>query len=470
MAEPIVKATSAVRQVPPADVPTVRSRRAADPARARTVPAVGTEIVRVVTAEGQAAFYADDQASILAGAGRDGSRYLGRPMTPGHRAVRQPAEALSLLLVLSDGQVAHGDCVGVQYSGVAGRQPPFRAEGARTVIEDVVAPALVGRDVGSFRATVGLLAEVVDHAAVAYGVSQALLDAAAATTERTAAEVIVDEYDTGVALGPVPLLAQSGPDRYDAVDAMVLKGVDALPHGLINNAPELVGQNGRLLVDYVRWVSGRVRALRPDPGYHPVLHVDTYGTPGSVFGTVARTAGYLARLAEAAAPFPLRVEQPIDAGDRDGQIATLAALRLELRRIGAPVEIVADEWCNTLADVRDFAAAGAADMIHVKAPDLGGLDQTVLALRHCAALGVQGYCGGSCTETVRSAQLCVHVAMACGADQLLVKPGMGADAGLSVVRTEMAKVLALAGRRRPGDTDDRRGTRGTRGDERCDSG
>jgi methylaspartate ammonia-lyase len=30
-------------------------------------------------------------------------------------------------------------------------------------------------------------------------------------------------------------------------------------------------------------------------------------------------------------------------------------------------------------------------------------------------------------------------------DQLLVNPGMGADAGLSSVRTEMAGALALAG-------------------------
>jgi methylaspartate ammonia-lyase len=404
---------------------------------------VTPHIVKVVTAEGQAAFFTDDQASIRAGVRRDGFSYLGRSVTPGYRAIRQPAEALSVLLVLSDGQVAHGDCVGVQYSGVAGRQPPFAAGEARKVVEDVVAPAIVGQQAESFRTTVNSLAELPDHPAVGYGVSQALLDAAALATGRTAAEVIVDEYDTGVALGPVPLMAQGGEDRYDAVDAMILKSVDALPHGLIN-AAELVGRDGQLLVDYVRWVSERVRALRPDADYRPVLHFDTYGTPGSVFGATGPLSGYLARLAEAAAPFRLRVEHPIDVGDRDEQIATLAALRVELRRIGAEVEIVADEWCNTLRDVRDFVSAEAADMIHIKAPDLGGLDQTVLALRHCAELGVQGYCGGSCTETVRSAQLCVHVAMACGADQLLVKPGIGADAGLSVVRTEIARVLALA--------------------------
>lgn len=408
-----------------------------------TVPAVTTRIVKVVTAEGQAAFYADDQAAIRAGARRDGSSYPGDPVTPGYRAVRQPAEALSVLLVLSDGQVAHGDCVSVQYSGTAGRQPPFTARDARKIVEDEVAPVLVGRRVSAFRASVEALAGLLDHA-VSYGVSQALLDAAALATGRTAAEVIVDEYRTGVALRPVPLFAQTGEDRYTGVDAMILKGVDALPHGLINNAAELVGGDGRLLLDYVRWVGDRVRGLRPDAGYRPVLHFDTYGTPGLVYDGIPALSGYLARLAEAADPFRLRVEQPVDAGDRDGQIAAMAGLRAELRRIGAEVEIVADEWCNTLDDVRDFVAAGAADMIHVKAPDLGGLDQTVLALRHCVERGVRAYCGGSCAETVRSGQLCVHVAMACGADQLLVKPGMGADAGLSSIRTEMARVLALA--------------------------
>lgn len=405
---------------------------------------MSTRIARVVTAEGQAAFFADDQMAIRAGARRDGSSYVGRPLTSGYRAIRQPADALSVFLVLSDGQVAHGDCVSVQYSGVAGRQSPFAARDARKMIEDVVAPAILGRPVESFRSTVAALADFPESAAVAYGVSQALLDAAALATRRTAAEVIIDEYATGVALRPIPLMSQSGEDRYGGVDAMIVKGVDALPHGLINNAAELVGGDGRLLVDYVRWVSERVRALRPEADYRPVLHVDTYGTPGAVFGTVGPLAGYLARLADAAAPFRLRVEHPIDGGGRDEHIATLAALRVELRRIGAEVEIVADEWCNTLRDVRDFVAGGAADMIHVKTPDLGSLDQTVLALRHCAENGVQGYCGGSCTETVRSAQLCVHVAMACGADQLLVKPGMGADAGLSLVRTEIARILALA--------------------------
>ena len=42
--------------------------------------------------------------------------------------MRAPAEAVSILLVLEDGHVAHGDCVSVQYSGVGGREPRLRAD------------------------------------------------------------------------------------------------------------------------------------------------------------------------------------------------------------------------------------------------------------------------------------------------------------------------------------------------------
>jgi methylaspartate ammonia-lyase len=81
-------------------------------------------------------------------------------------------------------------------------------------------------------------------------------------------------------------------------------------------------------------------------------------------------------------------------------------------------------------------------MIQVKASDLGGLDETVDALLTCKRHGVQAYCGGSCNETVGSAQATAHVALACQADLVLAKPGMGVDEGVSLVRNEMAVALA----------------------------
>jgi methylaspartate ammonia-lyase len=107
-----------------------------------------------------------------------------------------------------------------------------------------------------------------------------------------------------------------------------------------------------------------------------------------------------------------------------------------------------DEWCDTLEEIGMFAAAGA-DVIHVKAPDLGGVNNTAEALLLVRRFGLAAYCGGTCNETDRSAQVCAHVAMACGADQVLAKLGMGVDEGLMIVANEMARAAALAARRQP---------------------
>jgi methylaspartate ammonia-lyase len=413
-------------------------------------------IVDVVTSPARTGFFADDQLAIRGGAQQDGFSYVGQPITPGFTSIRQPGEALSILLVLSDGSVAVGDAACVQYAGAGGRESAFRADEAAALVASHVAPALVEREAGTFRELCASMDEIRPggrplHAALRYGVSQALLDAVATAQRVTMAEVVRDEYATGVELRPIPLFVQSGDDRYTAVDKMILKGAQSLPHGLINQVDGKLGQSGELLAEYVAWVRNRVLALRTTPDYNPILHVDAYGTIGIIFGgDTARTADYLSRLGALAAPFRLRVEHPIDAGNRDGQVAALAALRAELRRLDAGVEIVADEWCNTLQDIEVFVAAQAADVIHVKTPDLGGLHDTAAALLTVRRGGLAAYCGGTCNETDRSAQVSAHVAMACGADLVLAKPGMGVDEGMMIVGNEMERTAVLAARRTNG--------------------
>jgi methylaspartate ammonia-lyase len=406
-------------------------------------------IQRVVTSRARGGFFSDDQIAIRAGAMRDGFDYTGQPSTRGFTRVREPSEALSVLLVLSDGGVAVGDCVSVQYAGVADRDPIFHAAEGGQLIARIVAPLLTGHEITTFRD----LADQVENldadgaplpVAVRYGVSQALLDAVAQARKLTMAEVIRDEFATGVPLIRVPVFAQSGDDRYANVDKMILKEVAELPHGLINNVEEKLGSRGEKLEAYLRWVRGRILTLRRSPEYHPVIHVDVYGTIGIAFGTrTDGVAAYLARLGEATAPFQLRVEHPVDAGSRDRQIEAYAALRVALATMGSHVQIVVDEWCNTLEDTRAFVDAAAADMIHVKTPDLGGIQRTAEALLIVKRGGIAAYCGGSCNETDRSAQVSAHVAMACGADLLLAKPGMGVDEGLMIVDNEMSRVIAL---------------------------
>lgn len=414
------------------------------------------KIVDVLTQPVRTGFFADDQAAIRAGAGHDGFAYTGEPLTPGFTAIRQAGEALSVLLLMEDGSVAHGDCAAVQYSGAGGRDPVFSAAAARRDIEEHLTPLLRGTELGSFRELAGRVegcrtASGPLHTAVRYGVSQAVLDAVAQSRRLTMAEVVRDEYATGADLTPVPMFAQTGDDRHTNADKMILKRVDILPHGLINNVETKLGRRGELLEEYVRWLVGRIALLRPDDAYEPTLHFDTYGTVGLAFGgDVEAVAGYLARLGDLAAPHELIVEHPIDAGGREPQIQTFVRLRAALRRLGSPVKIVVDEWCNTLEDIEMFVEAGAADVIHVKTPDLGGIGNAIEALLLVRDRGLVAYCGGTCNETDRSAQVSAHIAMACGAGQVLAKPGMGVDEGLMIVGNEMARVAALAAARRSG--------------------
>ena len=45
---------------------------------------------------------------------------------------------------------------------------------------------------------------------------------------------------------------------------MILKGADALPHGLINEVDGKLGRDGELLAEYVSWLVGRIRKLGRD--------------------------------------------------------------------------------------------------------------------------------------------------------------------------------------------------------------
>ena len=106
-------------------------------------------------------------------------------------------------------------------------------------------------------------------------------------------------------------------------------------------------------------------------------------------------------------------------------------------------EVVADEWCNTLEDIKLFADNKAGHMVQIKTPDLGGINNTIEAVLYCKEKGIGAYQGGTCNETDRSAQVCVHCAMATQPVQILAKPGMGVDEGFMIVYNEMNRIIAM---------------------------
>lgn len=409
------------------------------------------KIKKVVCAAGKTGFFFDDQKAIKAGARNDGNFYTGEPLTPGFSAVRQTGESISVLFILEDGQVAHGDCAAVQYSGAGGRDPLFLAEQFIPIIEHDIAPLYEGREVTSFRELADLVDKAINpatgkpyHTALRYGITQTCLDAVAKATHRLMADVVAEEYGTTVSETMIPIFMQSGDDRYLNADKMIMKGAAVLPHALFNHVEDKVGLQGEKIHDYLVWLRNRVLDHKPFEAYMPIFHIDVYGTLGIIFHNDAtRIATYIAELAKAAHPFHLRVEGPVDMGEKEAQIEALAAIRRELEALGSDAEIVADEWCNTLEDIRDFTDAKAGHMAQIKTPDLGGVNNAIEAVLYCKQHGMGAYLGGTCNETNRSAEVCAHIAMATQPVQYLAKPGMGVDEGYMIVFNEMSRILAL---------------------------
>lgn len=408
------------------------------------------KIVDVVCSPGRTGFYFDDQRAIKKGAGHDGVFYVGDCVTEGFTQIRMPGEAISVQIILEDGQIAYGDCAAVQYSGAGGRDPLFLAKDFIPVIEKYIKPTLVGKEAENFRQLAKDMEAIqVDgkrlHTAIRYGVSQALLDAVARAQHKLICEVVADEYGCEVSETPIDIFTQSGDDRYDGSDKMIIKEAQVLPHALINNVETKLGPKGELLEKYVEWLRNRILEWRANDDYMPTFHIDCYGTIGAAFGNnnYVAMADYIEKLEEIAKPFKLRIEGPMDCDtDRATQIEALAGLTAELDKRGSTVQLVADEWCNTFEDVIAFTEAHAGHMVQIKTPDLGGINNTIEAVLYCKAHGMGAYQGGTCNETDRSAQILTQCALATQPTQILAKPGMGVDEGFMIVYNEMQRALA----------------------------
>ncbi|MER9751591.1 methylaspartate ammonia-lyase [Mesorhizobium sp. M0140] len=409
------------------------------------------EIKDIFLAPGNGAFFYDDQEAIRSGAIQDGFIYVGAPTTPGFKSIRIPASSLSVGLVLTDDTVVWGDMMNVQYSGAGGRDPLFDTNQISELTSRVLVPRLLDVDASRYLDACAKVFEPFEHKrlplAIEYGVSQALLRAAAHLHRATMAEIVCSEFNLPLPTRRVPIYCQSGDAREINVDKMILKAVDVLPHGLINSRQKF-GVSGQTFMEFVKWVAARTREIG-HPGYYPVLHFDVYGWIGLEIGLEPqRIADFICKVAESVPGFTLNIECPADFGSTQAQIDNYARIVSILDDRGSSARIVVDERCNTLMDIRLFAEAKAAHLVQIKTPDVGSIADTARAVLLCKANKVGAYVGGSCTETDLSARASVHISVATQADMMLAKPGMGVDEAFSIVGNEQNRLLATLNRRR----------------------
>lgn len=405
------------------------------------------KIKKLIVAPGMGGYFFDDLQAIKNGIKTDGYFLVGEPVTPGHKKVRNPGRTISIMLEMENGDVALGSCVAIQYSGVVGRDPVLNPDIYIPFIEEHVKPLIEGYDLKTFKEGSEWFDSIlIDgkkiHTGIRYGITQAMLDAVALRERITQAEVVAREYNTKVIDKLIPILAQSSDLRYLNADKMIILGVPAIPQGLFNSV-EKVGTKGEKLAEYVTWLVNRIKQYG-EPGYNPIFHLDVYGIPGKVFNNDPEVlADYFVSLEKLAAPFHLDIECPVDLGTRDDTMECMIKLCAALKKRGSTVDITADDWCNTLSDIKKFADNKAAHMIQIKAPDLGAIHNCIEAVMYCHDKGVMAFLGGTCNGTDISTRVTVNMAMATGADMVYNKPGMGVNEGYMIVHNEMQRIIAL---------------------------
>ena len=402
----------------------------------------------VICSVGRSGYMHRDLMAMKSGARQDGFVFHGKALSHGFKKIVEPATIVSVMLELEDGQIAFGDCADVILAGVAGRDPAFRGEDHIDYLRSEIAPLLEGRDVAKFRDN----AKELDqhrrggkplHTAVRYGVTQALLHATALSHKKTMAEIIAAEYATTISRTPIPILASGHKDDPLQLDRTILKRVELLPHASFTIVKDHVGLEGEKLLAFAGQISKRIKEIG-DADYKPRIHLDVYGTLGELFGmNLEPLADYLGRMGQAAQPYGLLVESPIIAKTQEEQIAGFQKLRALLKEKGIAVGLIADEWCNTLEDIKLFADVSASDYVQIKTPDLGGINNTIEAVLYCRAKKMGSSLGGTANETDHSARICTHIGLACSPDFMLSKPGLGVDEALMIQTNEMARTLAI---------------------------
>jgi methylaspartate ammonia-lyase len=379
---------------------------------------------------------------------------LGEGRLPGFSVPRMPAIGTSIGLELCDGAVFWGDMVSVQYPGAGGRHKPFGSSEISLLGQKVFTSVFQGLCLQNFRnsdkeLTARLLESGIDHPAIFYGASQVLLQATAHSKGQSVPQCIVEEYELEFSAQSTPIYAQSGDNRYDNTDKMIMKRVDYLPHGLINST-KVFGSKGLEFLDYVEWVRTRVLE-KGDENYRPTLYFDLYGMIGRTFSNqVDEIVKYLESLEKVAHPLEICIESAVDFGGRSRHRDGYLLLRDRLRDVCCGVQLAIDEWCNDLSDVHFFSKVRAAHTIHIKMPDLGSVSNSIEAVMVCKKNEVRALLGGSCTETEISARISADIALATQADLVLAKPGMGVDEGIMMIRNQQSRAMSiLEARQRP---------------------
>lgn len=408
---------------------------------------VGSDrIVKVLTSVSWGSYYFEDLARIRRDLVPTSERYH----TPtGHGAyanVRTPVPAVSVGLMLGNGAVAWGDCVPVSFSGKSGRALPKDPQELSHWIESTLGPWFENRLVLPWIVLEkDFLREFSDIPAfIRYGVSQAMVNAAVSVSQKPHWQIFAEDLGYQNPDAVINLHGSCGGDWGDTVDRMLVRKLKYLPQGQFEFLEKQIGTDGKALMS---WIDDfKTRAMRF--GYLPTLTLDFHGALDELCDQdLERVADMIEAVAVQAKPHSCHIESPLAAPNFEMFKERIFRLRAILndRGLRTPqLRIVADEWANSLSDIRQLTVDNGVDGVHIKMPDTGTLSECAMAVDVIRGAGKFALLGGSCTETMLGAKATAHLAVVAKPNAVLVKPGMGFDESFAYLDAEMKRAVIEA--------------------------
>ena len=387
------------------------------------------------------------------------------------------ATVLQVGLVLSDQHIAWGDCIDVQ---------GFSAEYLQKTITDHISPILIGKPASKFRdngAGLDALIETITitetiqppapegvsrrnllraafeeplppavtrkyevtrplAASVRYGISQALLEAAAYASGCSAVEMITSQYDFSLPTEMVPLYTELRPTQLKSLGriyayrpgaiSVVYPGVDPVKE---------VGERAEFSQRYTRMMKEAALAEGAPNEFKPRILHSMKGAYSTIIGeSTGKTLGRLSGLDTNARPYEVIVIDPMAWPERDKQIDKMKRLVDLMRlRVNMSLKVAIHADIKTVQDVRDFVEAKAAHFVVLDPLQMGSLHAVIDGAQICRDAEIGVLIGGVSAETTRASRLTTHVALALQPDYILAKPA--SQVGIVTVNNEMNRIL-----------------------------
>jgi methylaspartate ammonia-lyase len=383
-------------------------------------------------------------------------------------------------LALADGFVAWGECVSAQ---------PFSAKKGTACIENLVQPCLVGQSMTSFHelatkldglmeavtitetsyphptmpagpsrrevlrgqweAVPAAIEPVVEqyevkrpiHAAIRYGVSQAILQAVAHGQQKSPIQVLRDEYGVTREITAVPLHAEINPHMPLSIQTITDSPITSVGYTISGSNPVAeLGAKGEVLQRFVRELKEQL-VPTADPA-QLTFHFNVRGGYGRLCdNNLGQILGMLYGLEKTAEPFRIRVEDPLLLDNRDQHIKKMAELTTYLQLRQMSLQLVAHQGIDSAADATTFIDSHAAHMLHLDLPQMGRLDEAITAVLACQDEQVDTLLGGTPTETQLAAHISTQLALALQPTLLLAKPGYLGEAGVATMHNQMVRQI-----------------------------